>query len=156
VKLVVGSLPYPITRAPAPTARGRPAAEPADPKELLFELEGEARLRSGHHTTTGLRVYNLTATAIAVSTLGSLTASVLDPATGDRVGGYTGYVPVPLIWFTVPAGGATVIPLLIGTSSSRSELGYAVPPGEWAVSADLSLEDGRVLRTPPMPITLTA
>jgi hypothetical protein len=29
---------------------------------------------------------------------------------------------------------------------SRPDRGYAVPPGEWAVSADLSLEDGRVLQ----------
>jgi hypothetical protein len=144
-----------MTRPPEMTARPRPSVEPAHPSEFGFELEGNALVRSGRHTTAGLRVHNLTAAAIAVRTIGSLSAAVLDPATGEHIGGYTGYMPVPLVRFTVPADDSTVIPLLIGTSTSRPELGYAVPPGQWAVSVDLTLEDGRVLRTPPMTLTVT-
>jgi len=46
---------------------------------------------------------------------------------------------------------------LIGATSFRPELGDAIAiwPGEWAVSAKLTLEDGRVLQTPPMAITVT-
>jgi len=155
VKLVVGSVPYPMTRRRETTTRARPAIDPADPSEFRFELEGKAQVRSGRHITTGLRVHNLTAAAITVRTTGSVPAPVVNPATGDHVGGYSGYGPAPLVQFAVPAGGSVVLPLLIGTASSRPELGYAVPAGEWAVSADLKLEDGRVLRTPPMAITIT-
>jgi hypothetical protein len=155
VALVVGVLPYPTTKLPETASRASPAIEPASPADFGFELEGKAQVRSGERTRIGLRVHNHTPEDIIVRTNGSLTASVLDPARGDRIGGYSGFQAMPLIRFTVPAVGSAVIPFLIGTTSFRPELGYAVPPGQWAVSADLKLEDGRVLRTPAMAITVT-
>ena len=155
VALVVGVLPYPIAEPPEWATRARPAIESASPAEFSFELEEKVQVRSGHSTRIGLRVHNHTPADISVRTNGNLTASVLDPETGDRVGGFGGFQAMPLVTFTVPAGGLVVIPLLIGTTSFQPELGYAVPPGQWAVSDDLTLEDGRVLRTPAMAITVT-
>ncbi len=103
-----------------------------------------------------LRVHNLSATDIVVLTNGNLTAQVLDAATGERVGGYSGAQRLPLVRFTVPAGSSTVIPVLVGTASRSPELGYSVPPGEWAIAAEMKLDDGRTVRTPPMGITVTA
>jgi hypothetical protein len=52
------------------------------------------------------------------------------------------------------------IPLLVGTASSRPELGYAVPPGEWGIQVTLKLgQDPRsplLRRTPILPLTITA
>jgi len=154
VALTVGAMAYPSMQLPDRPI-GPQAAEAADPSEFVFELEGKAEVRSGHSITIGLRVHNLTAADVTVRTNGCLTASIVDPATGDQVGEYVGWQTAPLVRFTVPAGGSDSIRLLIGTTSLRPELGYAVPPGEWAVSADLALEDGRVLRAPPMAITVT-
>jgi hypothetical protein len=75
---------------------------------------------------------------------------VVDPSTAMRVGGFSGYTKMPLVQFTVPDGGSTLIPLVVGTASFAHDLGYAVPPGEWALTVDLSLGDGRKVRTPAM------
>lgn len=45
--------------------------------------------------------------------------------------------------------------MLVGTASDSAQLGYAVPPGEWAVRVTLELGDGRRVRTPMLPITVT-
>lgn len=155
VDLVVGSLPYPLTAKPDRPTAVTSAAELA-PDELRVELIGVREVRSGHHVTMQLRVHNLSAADIVVLTNGNLTAQVLDAATGERVGGYSGAQRLPLVKFTVPDSGSTVIPVLVGTASSSPELGYAVPPGEWAIAVEMKLDDGRTVRTPPMGVTVTA
>jgi len=156
VSLVVGVMPYPSRSLPDWLSRDPEEVEVTDSNEFRFELDGGVEAPSGYSSRIGLRVHNLTPVDITVQTNGLLTASIIDPVTGKAIGQDTRSQKLPLVRFMVPAGGSTVIPLLIGTTSFRPELGYAVPPGEWAVSADLRLEDGRVLRTPPMAITVTA
>ncbi len=90
-----------------------------------------------------------------VRTNGKLMAVVLAPATGNVVGGYSGAQRLPVVVFRVPPGERTTIPLLVGTASFVPELGYAVPVGAWEIAADLHLGDGRVGRSPPVPLTIT-
>lgn len=90
-----------------------------------------------------------------VATNGMVTARVVDPGTGEVVGGYAGAQTMPLVRFQAEPGQSVTIPLLVGTASSVPELGYAVPPGSWAIDAVLKLEDG-TYRTPRFPLTVTA
>jgi hypothetical protein len=168
VDLTVGALPYPPGRTPAQpraVSAPRPPVELLDPAEVRVELGGPAEVRSGHTLRHGLLLRNLTATELAVATNGQVTAVVVDPASGEVVGGFSGAQTLPLIMFRVAPGETERIPLLIGTASFRPALGYAVPAGAWGIQADLTLGDpvlgggpeGSVRRrTPILPLTVVA
>ena len=164
VDLTVGALPYPPGRVPQrPRLSGEPAAL-LDPAEAEAELDGPAVVRSGHTLRHRLLLRNRAGTELAIATNGQITAVAVDPRTGEVVGGYAGFQTLPLIIFRVPPGRTERIPLLIGTASFTSRLGYAVPPGSWGIQATLQLTPapdpdvrGRVpRRTPVLPLTVTA
>jgi hypothetical protein len=153
VTLLLGSFPYPESQPRI--WPGGDGTEEMDPAEMTVRLDAPIVVSSGHNVRGALRVNNLSADAIVAMTNGIVTAQVVNPLTGEVVGGYTGFQTAPLVRFEVAPGETTVIPLLVGTASANPALGHAVPGGEWAVRADLRLEDGRRLRTPPLPITVT-
>jgi hypothetical protein len=164
VRLTVGALPYPPGRAPAgprerPPGPRRPA-EPLDPAEMEAELDGPAVVRSGHTLRHGLLLRNLTGAEIVIATNGQVTAVVVDPGSGEVVGGFSGFQTLPLITFRAAPGETARIPLLVGTASFRPALGYAVPAGEWGIQADLTFGSGRAdsvhRRTPVLPLTVIA
>jgi hypothetical protein len=78
----------------------------------------------------GLLVGNLTRQRLTF--LGHLTAVVVDPHTGQVVGGFAGAQAAAAVPCRVAAGATDRIPLLIGTASFTPELGYILPPGSWA------------------------
>ena len=80
-----------------------------------------------------IRVHNDSAVDLAANTNGQINGTVVHPDTGQRVGCYEGAQSMPLVRFDVPPGSTSEIPLLIGTASTKPELGWAVPPGPWAV-----------------------
>jgi hypothetical protein len=158
--LTVGALPYPPGRI-APT---RPtAAEPAgllDPQELTAELDGPAIVRSGESAGHGLLLTNLTSHAIQIETNGHVTADVVDPTTGEVIGGSSGPQLLPLVMFRVEPGQTVRIPLLIGTDSITPQLGYTIPAGIWGLQVTLTLgpdhHDSLHRRTPVLPLAVTA
>jgi hypothetical protein len=159
VALTVGALPYPPSSRPirsSAASRG-PGSDPvpADPDELQVELDQQLTVRSGHNATGGLLVTNASASSIAVETNGCLTAQVVDPATGVVVGGYAGFQVTPLVTFHAAPGDTVRVPLVVGTASQDQTLGYAVPPGRWALVAIMSLADGRRLKTPLLEFVIT-
>lgn len=155
VDLTVGHLGYPAARRPAwLDNRPRPRPEVADPNLLFARLPQPISVSSGHHLRAELTIENTSPAAIVVNTNGQLTATVLDPRSHEPVATYEGAQALPLVRFDIPPGGQRVIPLLIGTASLRPEIGYAVPPGEWAFEAELDLGSGR-WRTAPLPLTIT-
>jgi hypothetical protein len=169
VDLRVGVLPYPPGRRPdrdAPPPSGPPERPaPLDSAQAEAELDGPAVVRSGHTLNHGLLVRDRSGAGLAIATNGTITASVVDPATGEVVGGFVGWQTLPGVVFRVPPGGTERIPLLIGTASTDERLGYVVPPGDWGVqatlsflaSADAPLSRERVRRrTPVLPLTITA
>jgi hypothetical protein len=165
VDLTVGALPYPPAYPPGRAARGpQLSGEPAallDPAEAGAELDGPAVVRSGHTLRHGLLIGNRTGAELTIATNGQVTAVVVDPGTGEVVGGYSGFQTLPLVMFRVPPGGTERIPLLIGTASFTGRLGYAVPPGSWGIEVTLQLtpdpdvRDRVPRRTPVLPLTVT-
>jgi hypothetical protein len=158
VELTVGALSYP----PGPEPRTRPATTPPtgllDSPEITVELDGPAVVRSGHSLRHGLLVGNLSGRELQIATNGHVTAVVVDPQTGEVVGGFAGSVTWPLVIFRVPAGENERIPLLIGTASFTPRFGYVVPAGEWGIQATLTLgpdRDSPRRRTAILPLTIT-
>lgn len=160
VRVIVGALAYPLDSRPRrrPLAAG-PAAELLDP-QVEAELGGPATVRSGQTLHHGLLITNHTSQQLQIATNGMVTAAVVDPATGEVVGGYAGFQTLPLVWFRVSPGATQRIPLLIGTASSAPRLGYAIPPGAWGIQVTLQLGDypssHYYRRTPVLPLTVIA
>ena len=161
VELRVGALPYP----PGLPLRRPPLTEPpADllsPHQATVELDGPAVVRSGHALHHALLLRNQSGDELKIATTnGQLTTAVVDPATGEMVGGFAGAQALPLITYRVAPGQTEPIPLLTGTASFTPRLGYTVPPGSWGIQATLILgrgsRDSPHRRTPVLPLTITA
>jgi hypothetical protein len=160
IELTVGALPYPPGRRPPPRpATTRPPGL-LDPQEITAELDGPAVVRSGHTLRHGLLVGNLTSQELTIATNGQVTALVVDPRTGQVVGGYAGFQTLAGIFFRVAAGATEPIPLLVGTASFTLELGYILPPGSWGIRVPLNLAPDILTHhrrlTPVLPLTITA
>ena len=153
VELTVGALPYPPGRQPPRPPAAGPAPDLLDPHDI-------AVARSGHNLLHGLLLRNLTGRELQIATNGQVTATVVDPHTGEVAGGFSGMQNRPLIMFNVAPGQTGRIPLLIGTASCTPRLGYAIPPGDWGIYATLTLgsplRDSSRRRTPVLPLTITA
>jgi hypothetical protein len=163
VVLTVGHLPYPPARQPdrpPDTLTGQLTDELLDPRQARTELDGPATVQSGQTLRHGLLVGNLTGQELAIATNGQVTAVVVDPETGQPVGGFAGAQRLPGVVFRIPPGATERIPLLIGTASFRPDLGYTVPPGSWGIQIPIYLQRGPYARerrlTPVLPLTITA
>ena len=163
VELRVGWLGYPPDHQPSRPPVIREVPEMLDADETLAELDGHAVVSSGHTLWHGLRLHNLGHRELLVATNRHVTADVVDPRTGDVVGGYAGLQQMPGVMFTAAPGRTTRIPLLIGTASSTLRLGYAVPSGHWGLQVTLTLDGwgspgspALTRRTPILPLTITS
>jgi hypothetical protein len=161
VQLTVGALPYPPRRQPRWPLDTEPPAELLSPQQATVELDGAAAVRSGHTLRHGLLLHNHSGDDLQIPTTnGQLTTAIVDPATGEVVGGFAGAQALPLITYRVAPGQTEPIPLLTGTASFTPRLGYAVPPGSWGIQATLTLgKDPRnspQRRIPVLPLTITA
>ena len=87
-------------------------------------------------------------------TNGQITGRVVDPGTEEAVGLFAGAQTMPLVRFVAHVGESVEIPLLGGTASPRRSLGYATPPGRWALEVVLSIEEMGAFRAPLMTITV--
>jgi hypothetical protein len=154
VTLTVGAMRYPQrtpARTPAPPVR---APTPlVDPRQARIAWAAPPRMRSGHSRRHEMAITNVGTAEI--STSGPLIADIVDPDTGEIVGRYTGPITLGLITVIIPPGATRHIPVLVGTDSLRPDLGYAIPPGRWGAQTTLGLA-GQLVRTPMLPITITA
>jgi hypothetical protein len=160
VELTVGALPYPPGRQPPSPSATAPPSGLLDPQEITAELDGRAVVRSGHTLRHGLLVGNLTRQELTIATNGQVTAVVVDPRTGQAVGGFAGFQTLAGVFFRVAARTTERIPLLIGTASFTPELGYILPSGSWGIQVPLDLAPDILTRhrrlTPVLPLTITA
>jgi hypothetical protein len=160
IDITVGFLHYPdcqfsgsVGQLLANSFRQRPEVL-CDP--LRVTLEDPLEVRSGANSRSSIRLINDGPVEIVVKTNGQATAVVIDPETGDVVGGYSGAQTLPLVGFSAPAGDSVVIPVFVGTASTVPRLGYSVPPGQWALEIGLAFTDNRRFRTPPLPLNVTS
>ncbi len=162
--LSVGYFGYP-SRVPV-DGRGRPLpgglpahppalerAELADPTVLSIEARHDLTVASGHYAEADLVVTNHSGRHIEIRR--PLTV-IVDPDTGVTVGaGMPGAQPAATRVHDAAPRQAASLRLRIGTASRDPGLGYAVPPGDWAVRVFFERSDGHLLRAPLLPITLT-
>lgn len=157
--LRVGALPYPPTRQrQRQPATGRPP-DLLDLHQIAAELDGPAVVGSGQTLRHGVLLRNFTDRELKIATNGQVTAVVVDPQTGEVVGGFCGTQTLQLIMFRVAPGQTGRVPLLIGTASFTPRIGFTVPAGDWGLQATLTLgPDPRASprrRTPVMRLTIT-
>lgn len=152
VKLSVGALSFPDRSVePSPDwVLPLPSVE-IDAEEIAVNLEGLTEVASGMDLQTGLRVENLADSVLNIysSAVHGLPESrIVRPEDGVIVGGYRGYVPRKMTHdnrvIGVQSGGSELIPLVVGTASTTPQLGYAVPPGPWALVVFLAVIEGTV------------
>lgn len=155
VRLRVGFLPYPPGSATVPPPWRAPA-EPLPADLAVVELAEPAVVPSGRTLVTRLVVLNRGGSELVLSTTGELRGDVVDPTSGDVVGGESGMQIQPHVAFRVPAEGSRTVPLRVGTESRVPRLGWTVPPGEWAIEVDLTVWRRGAFRTPRLPLRVTA
>ncbi len=159
VELRVGVFPYPpvldVDRREKGSAVGaRPQLPLLPSEEFEVSLEGDIVISSGATARGVLRIQNRGSAEAVIETNGGVTARVVDPQTNRGVGGYVGAQALPLIKYRIPPDGTVSIPLLVGTASSVRSLGYAIPPGSWAIEVPLQIEGRGKFKTSLLPILI--
>jgi hypothetical protein len=160
VDLTVGALPYPPGGRTDPSPAADPPPELLNPREIAAELDGPAVIKSGHELRHGLLLRNFTDCELRITSNGTVFGNVVDPQTGEAVGGFYGAATLMLVTFRVAPGETGGVPFLIDTASFAPRLGYSVPAGNWGVQATLTISTqaggSAERRTPILPLTITA
>jgi hypothetical protein len=159
VELRVGVFPYPpatktVDSAKDSTLASRPTLPLLPEEEFDVSLESEIVVGSGRTTHGALLIHNRGRAEVVIDTNGGVTARVVDPQSGNGVGGFFGAQAAPLFKYTMPPAGTVSIPLLVGTASSVRTLGYAVPPGQWAIEVPIHIAGRGQFRTPLLPLLI--
>jgi len=160
VVLTVGHLHFPsrtlqsadgsVLELPPP-----PHAPVLNPEEAEVALPLPIEVRSGYDLTAELIIKNNSLPTLDIAAGNGLMARVIDPNTFVVLGQFAGVQPAIARIITVKRGKESTVPLLVGTASLEPSLGYAIPPGEWALDAILGLGHEGMRRTPPLPLTVT-
>jgi hypothetical protein len=157
IDLTIGYFHFPdmaiLNSDGSPSQRTEPERPPLLPSdEIQVSTPEGLEVKSGYNCRSMLRVHNLGSDEVRVMTNGQLTAYIVDPRSQEKVGGFSGAQPMPAVGFEILPGETADIPLLIGSASAVSRLGYAIPPGRWAIETELRLGDRGHFRTPPLSI----
>ena len=160
VQLTVGFLGYPDPNwfDPDVPARSRVAPRRSRllPDEIHVSIDEGLTVKTGEHLRSVVHIHNAGPTEMVVLTNGAVTAYIVDPQSEVVVGAFEFAQTTPGIEFRIPPGGVIDVPLLVGTASSDPLLGYATPPGRWAIEIQLNLENRGIFRTPPLPFDVVA
>jgi hypothetical protein len=160
VDLKVGAFPYPMPPESNSEVVRRPNISNSQISLITEDNVDVALLEpleiiSGR-TGRGVLVFiNRGRNEVVLNTNGWLTARVVDPLTGEVVGGFVGMQAMPLIRFSMPPGETVTVPVSVGTASFKRSLGYLVPPGEWMIDVTVKVNDVGDRRIPLQSITIT-
>jgi len=157
VVLTVGALHFPSRSLRNWDGSARPAPLTSDerlldPAVAEVALTGDLEVRSGLEARGELRLVNRGAAELALWTNGQVIGRVVEPETREAIGGFSGAMKLPAVAFRVAPDCSVAAPLFVGTDSFRVALGYAVPPGRWAVEVVLDLRHDGKWRSPLLPI----
>jgi hypothetical protein len=143
--LSVGNFPYPMDRPltfiEELSKRRRVATAPELPTIPNLEarlLLPDSVITAGSRFDAEVIVTNVGSTPMEF-TRGAPTVSILDPATHEVVGGFHGWVAGVGILLSLAPGQSSTLKALTGTTSSRRDLGYVLPPGRYLARATLRL-----------------
>jgi hypothetical protein len=161
VVLTVGALRYPTGElcglVGAPMNPPVPYDEPiASDDEVAVTVADHLQVRSGYELQAELQLANRLDSPVTVEAGTSIYGRILDPATGEVVGGFMGARRLALVSYEIKPTETITIPLVVGTASFKRSLGYSVPPGKWAIEAALLLVGRGRRRTPTIPLTIVA
>jgi hypothetical protein len=156
VVLRVGAFGYPGMGHPAGHLP-RYLRSPASALNLRVVWDQPVVVVTGHDVLVPTTVCNLGDQAVSLSVGEFLTAWPIDE-TGAHVGALVGMIHDIGRVLTVAPGGETVVPAVLSTASSRPELGYALPPGDWRAVVELESTgpDGTVVVSEPLAFTIAA
>lgn len=153
VILTVGALSFPGEDGEVEATRVRSSEPLLDPTDVEVIAPEALVVRSGKDLRIELQVTNHRSSPISISTGPSAFGAVLDPSTGEVVGGYSGAAALVHRVHRIDPGATGALPLVVGTASYKRSLGYAVPPGEWLVEVLLRLGEGE-RRVPFFPLRI--
>jgi hypothetical protein len=160
VDLTVGYLHYPDCQLlkfdGSPMQRVRKESSPLFPDEVTVSSTELLTVKSGHHGNTVLRVHNRSPEDLEICAGGAFVPRIIDHSTHEVVGGYEGGLTFLPIRLQVPGAGKADMPILVATASLVPELGYAIPPGQWAIDLDVEVTGQGRFRIPPLPLTVMA
>jgi hypothetical protein len=142
IELTVGVLGFPMPTSTEKASRPSQNAALPELTELDIQLDGEAVVRSGVVLKHAVLLANRGLDEVTLHTNRQLTAEVVDPASGEVVGGTWLPQRLPLVRISVPPGDTVRVPLLIGTASLNRRLGYTVPAGNWGLRIPVSFTTG--------------
>lgn len=150
VDLTVGAMGYP--NRTAPPILSRPPLYEASSR-IVVSFPSPVLVRSGYFIDADFVVRNLTDQPLRIV---GPHAVLVDPGSGEFVGYYSGPIALILPHYDFEPNTSLAVPVLIGTDSVVPDLGWAVPPGTWAVRIVMDLaEPGELVCTAALPITVT-
>jgi hypothetical protein len=103
-----------------------------------------------------LQVRNRGLQDVEIKTAGAFVARIVFPDSLKVLGGYEAGLTFLPIRLPLSPGGGGDMRILIATASLVSELGYAIPPGQWAVNLNLEVTGRGRYTTPALPLTVVA
>ncbi|MGH3250179.1 MAG: hypothetical protein ACRDOI_28815 [Trebonia sp.] len=158
VKLRVGNFAFPECRRirPRPPAVPAPAPEEQAIEGLEMSVEvDQAVLEAGDDGHGRLLLRNSGPERIGPLGSGQPLVGSLLNASGETVGGYSGWVAGTGLTVDLAPGGSAGIRVIFGTASTREDLGYVLPPGRYWLKVQLRLH-GRgapLTNAPAAPLT---
>lgn len=149
VQLTVGAMSYPHATPPR-----APLLPPIDAGlgRLAVSFDSPVMVRSGYSAQVSVELHNLTEEALTIL---NPSTWIINPETDQVVGYFSGIRAAVAYSYDVQSKAFVSASILIGTDSVVPELGWAVPPGSWAVRIVIGLGDRGIACPPPLPITVT-
>jgi hypothetical protein len=142
VELRVGNFAFPpCPRTPRAPAGPEPEEQSLDGLELSVEV-GRRVLAAGDDGRGRLVLRNSGAERIGPLHCGQPLVGSLLNSSLETVGGYSGAIGGTGLTIDLPPGGSASIEVIFGTASTREDLGYVVPPGQYWLRVQLRLHHG--------------
>ena len=160
VELRVGGFSFPDRGRSHPRAPAGPGPEEQTFEGLEISVEIDQQvLKAGHDGHGRLVLRNGSSERIGPLSSGRPLTGFLLNASLETVGGYSGAIAGVGMTVDLAPGQSVSIPVIYGTASTREDLGYVVPPGEYWLKVQMPYQFGlgaaaNVLTAPLTQLTI--
>jgi len=110
--------------------------------EAIFML-GQDEIEVGSSSQGHVNFRNVGNSLIEFQSDQPLLASLLDPKTSERAGGFGGWIAGTGRLIRLGPDEKATIPVLVGTTTGLKDLNLSLPPGEYLVKVDMPLYELR-------------